>query len=394
MIDFDEAVAEVLEAARPLGAEPIPLAAAAGRVLAKPVVARVDSPPSAVSAMDGYAVREADLAQFPARLRVIGESFAGNAAEQAIAAGECIRIFTGAPLPSGADRVIIQEVVERDGDVAIFTGPLSAGRHVRARASDFAAGDVLLSAGRVLDPRALVAAAAADEGIVNVHRRPRVTILGTGDELVEPGKAASRPGTIPESVSFGVAALAKAWGGEVVGKQRLRDDPDALAAAAGEALDASDLVIVTGGASVGERDYAKSMFGDGLELIFAKVAIKPGKPVWLGRAKGKLVLGLPGNPTSALVTARLLLAPLIAGLAGRDPRAALRWREGALAAPIGPCGDRESFVRGRWVGDRVEPLSNQDSGAQRALAEADLLIRRRAGAEAGEAGATVDVIDF
>ncbi len=394
LINFDEAVALVLEVAKPIGGERVALANAAGRVLAQPVIARVDSPPAAVSAMDGYAVRETDLAELPARLRVIGEAFAGSPAEQAIGPGECLRIFTGAPLPQGGDRVVIQEAVERDGDFAVIAGPLSSGRHVRSRASDFAAGDALLPAGRRLDPRALVAAAAADMGEVEVHRRPRVTILGTGDELVEPGEAAERPGTIPESVSFGVAALADAHGAEVIARRRLRDDPEALEAAAAAALAASDLVIVTGGASVGERDYAKSMFGSALELVFAKVAIKPGKPVWLGRAQDKLVMGLPGNPTSALVTARLLLAPLIAGLGGRDPRAALCWRIAPLAEPLSACGDRETFVRGAWAGNLVRPLSNQDSGAQQALAEADVLIRRRPGAAALSSGETVEIIDF
>ena len=385
----------MLKAARPLGTEQVPLAAAAGRILAEPIRAQVDSPPATVSAMDGYAVRQADLDAGLTRLRVMGESFAGAAGGQAIHTGECLRIFTGAPLPQGADRVVIQEVIQREGDQAVIVGPLSSGRHVRAQGSDFAAGETLLPAGRLLDPRALVAAAAADLGTLPVRGRPRLTILGTGDELVEPGQAAARPGTIPESVSFGVAALAKLWGGEVIGRVRLRDDPAALERAAAQALASSDLVVVTGGASVGERDYAKAMFAPvGLDLRFAKVAIKPGKPVWLGQAQGKLVLGLPGNPTSALVTARLLLAPLIAGLAGRDPAAALGWRAAPLADGIGPCGDRETFARGRWNGDAVEPLSNQDSGAQKALAAADILIRRRPGAPAAAAGDTVEIIDF
>jgi molybdopterin molybdotransferase len=385
----------VREAARPIASEELPLAAAAGRILAEAVVARVDSPPATVSAMDGYAVLQADLDGGQTRFRVVGESFAGAAQVPAIAPGECLRIFTGAPLPAGADRVIIQEVVQREGDEALMAGPLSSGRHVRAQGSDFIAGDTLLPAGRTLDPRALVAAAAADSGTVPVWRRPRIAILGTGDELVEPGAAASRPGTIPESVSFGVAALAELWGGEILERLRLRDEPAVLEREAARALAASDLVVVTGGASVGERDYAKAMFAPlGLDLLFAKVAIKPGKPVWLGRAQGKLVLGLPGNPTSAMVTARLLLAPLVAGLAGRDPAQALRWRAAPLVDAIGACGDRETFWRGCWDGDAIRPLSNQDSGAQKALAAADVLIRRRAGALAAQASDRIEIIDF
>lgn len=389
MIGFDEALALVADVAKPLGAETVPLAGAKGRLLAAPVVARVDSPPADVSAMDGYAVREADL---PGRLAVIGESFPGGEAG-AMAAGQCVRIFTGAPVPEGADRVVIQEVVRREGGTAIIDEAPGPARHIRKRGSDFAQGDVLLDAGRLLDARALVAAAGADLASLEVRRRPRLVILGTGDELVEPGTAHETPGAIPESVSLGVAALAEDWGGEIVARRLLKDDLPAMARAAAEALAAADLVVVTGGASVGEKDYAKAMFApSGLDLVFAKVAIKPGKPVWLGRAGTKLVIGLPGNPTSAMVTARLLLAPLIAGLGGRDP--GLDWRRAPLAEAIGPCGDRETFLRAAWEGGAVRALANQDSGAQRTLAAADVLIRRRPGAPAAQAGDTVEILDF
>jgi molybdopterin molybdotransferase len=194
-------------------------------------------------------------------------------------------------------------------------------------------------------------------------------------------------------VSIGVAALAMDWGAEVIARKRIEDDLPSLERSAAEALTIADLVVVTGGASVGERDYAKAMFQPaGLELIFSKVAIKPGKPVWFGRAGGTLVMGLPGNPGSAMVTARLLLAPLVAGLGGRDR--SLRWRRAPLAEAIGPCGDRESFVRGTWTGESVRAFADQDSGRQKILADADLLIRRLAGAPAAEAGEMVEIIDF
>jgi molybdopterin molybdotransferase len=240
-----------------------------------------------------------------------------------------------------------------------------------------------------------VGAAGADVAEVVVWSRPRVAILGTGDELVEPGQARAHPGSIPESVSAGVAALVEEWGGVTVARDRARDDPAVIEAAASAALDAADVVVVTGGASVGEKDFAKPVFDRfGLELLFSKVAIKPGKPVWFGRARGKLVLGLPGNPTSAMVTARLFLAPLLAGLAGRDPREAARWRRGSLARELGPNGDRETFVRGRADGESAQPLGDQDSGAQKVMADADLLIRRPIDAPAAPVGATVDVLDF
>lgn len=388
MIGFDEALALVAAAAKPLGAETVPLAEAKGRVLAAPVIAMVDSPPADVSAMDGYAVRDADL---PGRLNVAGESFPGGGAA-ALGPGQCARIFTGGPIPEGADRVVIQENVTREGDVASFGAPGPA-RHIRKRAGDFARGQMLLAAGTLIDARGLVAAAGADLGEVEVRRRPRLVILGTGDELAAPGTARDRPGAIPESLSLGVAALAQEMGAQIVGRLRLRDDLPSMERAAAEALAAADLVVVTGGASVGEKDFAKAMFvPSGLALIFSKVAIKPGKPVWLGRVGDRLVIGLPGNPTSAMVTARLLLAPLIAGLGGRPQE--LRWRRAKLAEALGPCGDRESFMRASWDGDSVRPFSNQDSGAQKTLADADILIRRRAGAPAAEAGATVEIIDF
>ena len=205
---------------------------------------------------------------------------------------------------------------------------------------------------------------------LEVHRRPRLTILSTGDELAEPGTARERADAIPESVSFGVAALAGQWGADTVARERLRDDLPAMQLTAEAALEQSGLVVVTGGASVGEKDFAKTMFEPlGLELVFSKVSIKPGKPVWLGRVGEKLVVGLPGNPTSALVTARLLLVPLLAGLTGRPIEDALGWRTLPLASPLGDCGSRETFHRARSLTGAAEILSFQDSSAQKALAK-------------------------
>ncbi len=226
-------------------------------------------------------------------------------------------------------------------------------------------------------------------------RQPRVVVMGTGDELVEPGGAHLTRYGIPESVSHGVAALAGAWGGVCVGRLRLTDDLVLLKAAANKALQSADVAVVTGGASVGDRDFARAMFEDcGLELVFSKVEIKPGKPTWMGRAMGRLVVGLPGNPTSALVTARLFLAPLISGLAGRRPEDALVWRRLNLTADLPATGDRETFYRGLKTADGVEPFADQDSGSQKTLAMADLLIRRRAEAPALAAGQDVETLEF
>jgi molybdopterin molybdotransferase len=395
MIGFDEAVELVERRARPLGREKVAIGAAAGRVLSEPVIARIACPRCDVSAMDGYAVREADLGILPARLNVVGESFAGGGWGGDVRPGECVRIFTGAPVPAGADRVVIQENVRREGELAIVEKQPGSGRHIRKRGGDFEAGDELLAAGRSLDARAIVAAAAADLSEVDVFTRPRVHVLSTGDELAEPGTAAGSDGAIPESVSPGIAALCEGWGATVGGRSRVRDDLSAMEAAAAKAVNDADLVIVTGGASVGEKDFAKTMFEPlGLELLFSKVAIKPGKPVWLGRAGKALVLGLPGNPTSALVTARLLLVPLLCGLAGRNAGDALRWRRAPLASPLKACGVRETFHRGCWTGDAVEILSNQDSSAQMVLAQADLLIRQPASSPRQQIGEPVEVLDF
>lgn len=395
MITFDEAAVLVAGIAAPLGTESVVLADARGRVLAAPVLASRGSPSSCVSAMDGYAVREDDLAVLPVSLPVVGESFAGAGFADALPAGACLRIFTGAPLPAGADRVIIQEEVRRDGDRALFARPLCARRHLRAAGSDFRVGDLLVPAGCRLNAQQLIAAAAANLGTLEVFRRPKVAILATGDELAAPGSPNLRSDTIPESVSFGVAALAEDWGARIVSRRRCGDDLPSLRAAAAAAVAEADVVVVTGGASVGERDFAREMFAPlGLELLFSKVAIKPGKPVWMGRVGGTVIVGLPGNPTSALVTARLFLAPLLAGLAGRNPRKAWVWRTMALAAPMGQEGDRESFHRARLDLGEVALSDDQDSSAQRALAASDLLIRRRPNAPSVEIGDRVEVLDL
>lgn len=396
MIGFDEACRRVAAIAKPLGVEVVRLDQAWNRVLAAPVIARRAAPEAAVSAMDGYAVCDADLASGRTRLHVAGKSFAGSpSGGEALERGSCVRIFTGAPLPSGADRVVVQEVVQRDGDTITIAERPSPARHVRAAGSDFALGEVLLGAGTRLTPQAMVAVAAADQGQVEVYIRPRVAILSTGDELVAPGGAVRAPGAIPESVSFGVCAMARAWGGEVVNHRRLRDDLPHLRSEAAIALADAHVVVVTGGASVGDRDFSKAMFEHlGLRLEFEKVAIKPGKPVWVGRVGSRIVIGLPGNPSAAMVTARLFLAPVLAGLGGRLAQDALAWRALPLLASLDDCGDRECFHRGRSAFDGVRPVGNEDSSAQKDLALADLLIRRAPNARALSPGDLVEVLAF
>lgn len=392
MISFDEALACLRAFVSPLGSETVALAGASHRWLAEDIVSRIASPRHTVSAMDGYAVIERGISVGKA-VPVVGEARPGHAFDDQLGIGAAVRIFTGAPLPEGADCVIMQEYAEREGDEVRFREGHGPSRHVRERASDFDAGTVLVPAGRRLDPQALVAAAAADVGAVRVHRRPQIALVATGDELAEPGKAMDSPRAIPDSVTHALAALIERQGGAVGTRHRAVDDLPALEQLAGDLLASADLVVVTGGASVGERDFAKPMFvAHGLELAFDTVAIKPGKPVWLGRAGGTLVMGLPGNPTSAMVTARLLLVPLLARLQGGD--GAHRWRNLPLAATLGATGGRETFARACWGDAGLVPIGNQDSGVQGGLARADWLIRCPPGQAELRAGTVVPALAF
>lgn len=396
MISFDEALEKVRAAAHPVGTETVPLRSAHGRTLSQAAIAAVDAPPADVSAMDGYAAHTSDLSNLPATLEVVRENFAGIAESGSICAGQCARIFTGAPVPDGADCVIIQENVERDGDSVIVREASATETHIRARGSDFAKGTVLLPAGTRIGPRQLVAIAGGDLADVECYDTPKVHILVTGDELCNPGTARGQRAGIPESISTGLAAAIVQWGGTVTDVTRLTDDLETMKQAANQAINGNNLVVVAGGASVGERDYAKAMFEPlGLDLLFEKVAMKPGKPVWLGRVDETRVMGLPGNPTSAMVTARLLLAPLIQKLAGYADPAYDGWLPRKLAAPLSANGSRECFVRGVFTKHgEVIPLGNQGSGAQLALAHADVLIRRAPYAEAVPEGSTVHILPF
>jgi molybdopterin molybdotransferase len=395
LISFDEAVGRVIGLARPLGAEKVTLDQADGQYLAKSVIAPFASPAVPVSAMDGYAVRDSDVARLPTFLKIVGSSFAGAGYLGNFPSGSCVRIFTGAPVPNGADRVIVQEDVRVEGNRAFLTGPSGERCHIRQVGSDFQAGDVLVDAGCLLNPQRLIAAAAGDAAELEVVRQPRVYIICCGDELSEPGHSRDRPGSIPESISFGVAALARHWGANVVGRALKPDDLEELQAAAANAAESSDVIVVIGGASVGEKDFAKDMFTSlGLQFVFNRVAIKPGKPVWMGRLGERIVMGLPGNPTSALVTARLFLAPFLTGMAGGDPASAFQWQTLPLTAPVEACNQRETFLRAKRDVDGATPLPKQDSAAQKAIADSNLLIHLRAGASPAAAGTLVEVIAF
>ena len=379
----------------PLGSERVTLANAANRVLAEAVIATKASPTRNLAAMDGYAIRNAPAGAGTISLRVVGQAAPACPYPGPIAAGDAVRIFTGAVVPEGADRVVPQELASCSGSHVAVPTRAGAARHVRERGSDFAAGTLLLPAGRLLDPRALLTAGAADAATLCVRRKPRFFTLATGDEVRRAGSEAPSVHSIPDSVSPAVVALGEAWGAESVGSAIVPDRIESIEQAACAAMRHADVLILTGGASVGDRDFSKAALASlGLSLVFSKVAMKPGKPIWYGRVKGVHVLGLPGNPTAALVTARLFLVPLLCGLLGRPANAALPWRPLALATPLAAGGDRETFLCGVAEGGTVRPIDRQDASGQASIAMANALIRGPANGPPRAMGGLAMVVDF
>jgi len=380
LLPVEDALARILADARPKPAEIVPLAQAGGRVLAEDVVARRHQPPFAASAMDGYAVRAADIANIPATLRVIGESAAGRRFDGPVGPGEAVRIFTGAPVPEGADTILIQENARRvDAGTLEALVATEAGRHIRRAGLDFTAGRTVLEAGRALDAGALSLAAAANCPSLPVHGQPAVAILATGDELVEPGMPPG-PDQIVSSNNVGVAEIVRRAGGHPVDLGIARDSEAEIGAAIGRARDdGAEIIVTIGGASVGDHDLVhKALTGQGMVLDFWKIAMRPGKPLMFGRLGESFAIGLPGNPVSALVCAHLFLAPLVARLAGRAH--ADNMRDMRLGADMPANADRQDYVRARAVpvdGEMVAtPLDLQDSSMLSALAAANVLIVR------------------
>ena len=396
LMPVDDALERLLSNAGPLSAETVPIADAAFRVLAEPIAARRTQPPFDASAMDGYAVRAADVAAVPARLKVIGEAPAGRGFAGAVGPGEAVRIFTGAPLPAGADAILIQENAERAGDDAITAiETVQPGRHIRRAGLDFAEGDVLLDAGRMLDPAALALAAAANHPALAVVRRPVVAILATGDELVAPGDT-PQPDQIVASNSYGVAAMAQSEGATVLDLGIAPDDRAEIAERTQTALShPADIIVTLGGASVGDHDLVRSVLtGQGMELDFWKIAMRPGKPLMFGRFGDVRVLGLPGNPVSAMICAELFLRPLIASLAGREPID--RSETAVLGADMRGNDERRDYVRAR-LADKdgqiiATPFGTQDSSMLKTLAAAEALIVREPFAPEAKTGDACRII--
>lgn len=390
-IGFDGALAILAAHARPLGKENVSLADAGGRYLAAPVVARLDAPRRDCAAMDGYAVRDADLKSGTMFLRSRGTSYAGSPEPGAISAGETWRVMTGAPLPHGSDRVVMIEHCRHRGQLVVLDAPPLGKPHVRKAGSDFAVGEELLAAGTRMTAARLVVAAAADRSEVEVWRRPRILLVATGDEILAPGSASRMPNAIPDSLSAAIEQLCTSAGADVAARLQLPDNEQAIAKAQ-EAVSV-DVVVIIGGASRGDRDFGRSAFASlGLDIAFADVAIKPGKPVWYGRLGQTHVLGLPGNPTAAFTIASLFLAPLIAVLSGVAISDALPWQLMHAKRPIPENGSREAFLCATLSCEGTAICDRQDASGQALLGLADCLVRRPAHAPAANVGDLVPVL--
>jgi molybdopterin molybdotransferase len=394
MLSLEEARDRILGALRPTPAETIALPEAWGRVLARPVIARLTQPPAAVSAMDGYALRAADGAA-GARLAVIGSAPAGHPFAGAVGPGQAVRIFTGGFIPEGADAIAIQEDTEEAAGAVTLKEAVLPGRWIRRQGLDFTAGEALLPAGRRLTARDVGLAAAANNPWITAHRRPRIGILATGDEIALPGEPIP-PGGIVSSNAHALAALVRAAGGEPLVLPIAPDDADAIAEAAAAAA-ACDMLVTTGGASVGDHDLVQKALGpEGFALDFWKIAMRPGKPLIWGRLGQTPLLGLPGNPVSALVCGVQFLVPGIAVLSGLPaaPPPTILVRAGA---PLAANDRRFDHLRSSLTTDRdgrpvATPFPVQDSSMLATLARAEALILRPPHAPALPEGAEVPAI--
>jgi molybdopterin molybdotransferase len=390
LLPVAEAQSRLFTLASPVAIERVPLAAAAGRWAASDVHALRTQPSADLSAMDGYAIRFADL---PGPWRVIGESAAGRAFAGAVEPGEAVRIFTGAPLPTGADTVMVQEEAARDGAALILTGegPGTQARNVRRRGLDFTEGNLLLRSGDRLTPARLALTGTAGHGALDVRRKIRVAIAATGDELVPPGTPVGEA-QLPETNRLMLAAQLADLPVELVDLGILPDRRDALESAF-HSLDA-DLLVTSGGASVGDHDLVRpALEAAGATIDFWKIALRPGKPMMAGRLGGAMVLGLPGNPVSAFVTAMLFVRPIIAVLSGaRDPLPVTR--TAILGEPLAANGERTDYLRAEISDGRARASTIQDSSMLGTLARAGCLIVREPHAPAAEAGDSVEILDI
>ncbi len=398
LLSVEDALSRLLESASTLRrTEMVGLHDAAGRVLASDVSAKLTHPAFDNSAMDGYALQHADIEQIGAELTVIGQSAAGHGFSGTVGRGQAVRIFTGAPLPAGADTVLIQEDAAVLADNRIRTTFATAkGRHIRPRGQDFVSGDVVLCAGERLDPGRLTVAAGMNHAELPVLARPRIAILATGDELRHPGSTPG-PDQIIASNTYGVAALARENGADVIDLGIVGDNRDAISAAvARAAAEKVDVLVTLGGASVGDHDLVQStLVASGMTLDFWRIAMRPGKPLMVGTLGPMHVLGLPGNPVSSLVCSLLFLEPLCRKLAGLKPRN--RIVRALSTEPLAANDKRQDYVRSRLSLDAdgrllATPFSRQDSSMMQVFAKSDCLIVRTPYAPATEAGAACEIL--
>ena len=397
MLSVRDAHARVIAAFEALPSETVSVAEAAGRVLAVSPKARLTQPPSDLSAMDGYAVRTADVTGVPTTLTLVGQAPAGGSYDRALNPGETVRIFTGGPLPAGADAIVIQEDTKADGpQITILDAP-RVGRHIRKAGLDFSAGERPLAAGRPLTTRDVALAAAMNHPWLSVHRKPRVAILSTGDELVMPGEPVGR-NQIVSSSGIAVAALVRGWGAEPTLFDIARDDAklieDCIAAGAQH-----DLLITLGGASVGDHDLVQgALKAQGFDMDFWKIAMRPGKPLMFAARDRARVLGLPGNPVSTMVCALLFLKPALERMLGQ-PGDLVGTQPARLAVDVKANDQREDYVRSRLLRSAdgaltVDPHPVQDSSMLSVLAASDGFLVRPAHDPARKAGDVVRVIDL
>ena len=399
LVPIDAALAKILTGVKPIGAEEVPLSNAHGRVLAVPLKAARAQPPFAASAMDGYAVRASDVAKVPTTLKLIGEAPAGHGFPDRVSKGQAVRIFTGAPLPAGTDTIIIQENTRAndDGTVSILE-TAAASSFVRAAGLDFRKGEVLLPKHTLMGAREIGLAAAMNHARISVIRRPSVALLATGDELVEPG-ATPRDDQIISSNTLAISAIISRFGGEPLDLGIIPDKSTHIEKAIERAAGA-DILVTIGGASVGDHDLVQAaMEACGIRIGFWKIAMRPGKPLMFGSRQNQRVIGLPGNPVSAMVCTRLFIVPLIAAMTGnRQPLAPVT---GVLGAPMQPNDHRQDYVRatlshGKHGEPVATPFPKQDSSMQRIFANADCLIIRPPFAPAAKQGDTIQLqmLDF
>lgn len=398
LLPVSEALSRLMARAKPVAdAQMVALRAASGRVLATDVTARLTQPPFDASAMDGYALRTEYAPVIGTELTVIGQAAAGHAFDGIVGKGQTVRIFTGAPVPDGADAVLIQEDAERlEGDRIRTRFAVTKGRHIRPRGQDFAEGEAVLPAGTRLDYARLTVAAAMNHPELPVYRRPRVAILATGDELVQPG-AQPQPAQIIASNSYGIASLVEQAGGEVLDLGTVADRADLIERAVARAVaEGVDVLVTLGGASVGDHDLVQaSLKSQGMELDFWRIAMRPGKPLMVGALGDMQVLGLPGNPVASLVCGTLFLEPLIARLAHRP--APKRVAQALAASTLAANDHRQDYLRATLTRDHdgnllAESFGKQDSSMMKIFAQSDCLIVRPPHAPELPAGAPCPIL--